>query len=160
MHSNDPVDAALAALARQAWPGSQPDPHLEQRLMQAFQAHTQPSFTARHRILVPVLAVLLVGTVAFAASGGYALVRNWVFTMTVNGQVVYDGKVQTDEQGNASFTVPLPEKPGETTIDLTGTAAPGESQTVSVTVTPEGDDQARVTVKSTEDESQPAQDNK
>jgi hypothetical protein len=154
MNANDPVDRALASLAGRSWPGDQHNPQLEQQLMQNFATHSSASFLSRHRVLVPALIVLLVGGAAFAATGGYALVKSWFVTISVDGQVIHEGNVQTDERGNASFVVSLPGQPadGKMTLTMTGEGNPDHPETTVVTMTSEGDGQARVTIKPAEED--------
>jgi hypothetical protein len=115
--------------------------------MRNFTTQHSTSFFARHRVLVPVLILLLVTSVGFAASGAFELIRSWFLTITVNGEVVHEGEVVTDENGNATLTVPMPPSTGETTtISLSGTGngAP-DGTTVDVSVASDGE-QATVTI--------------
>ena len=122
--------------------------------MRSFNANNTASFVTRHRVLLPVLALVLVAGVGFAAAGGIQLVRGWFVTTSINGVVVDQQAVVPNADGSASFTIPVPETEGDTTvIDMTvegdgdnvggsrtvtvsvdGATAPGEAK---ITITPQ-----------------------
>ena len=109
--------------------------------MRSIETRTSTTFFARHRILVPAVAILAVATAGFAAVGGVGLIRSWFMTVEVNGKVVHTGEIQTDENGRATITLPegsLP-KDGEKQISVTLEGSPGEgSGATTVTVTEAG----------------------
>ena len=103
----DPVDRALQSLGGRSWPGSAHCNELESRLMQEFDTRRSVSPLGRHRVLVAALAVLVVGSVGFAAAGGVDWVRGWFhMTVQVNGEVVADEDVMLDENGQATLVFP------------------------------------------------------
>lgn len=105
--------------------------------MRSFNTNRNASFVARHRILVPALAVLLVASVGFTAAGGIQLVRSWFVTTSINGEVVSQNEVVPNADGSATFAIPIPETEGDTTvIDMTvdGATNAGGSQMVTVTI--------------------------
>jgi hypothetical protein len=133
---SDPVDRALQSLGGLQWSQDAGNVELERMLMQSFGTHARPSFYARHRTLVPAVAVLAMAVAGFAAVGGVSLVRSWFATVSVNGNVVHTGDVVPDENGQATITLPegsLP--PGENQISVTlegDAAANGGTTTVTV----------------------------
>ena len=104
MREADPVDRALQSLGGRHWPGETHNPQLENQLMRAFETHKPASLISRHRVLIPVLAVLVFGSVAFAAAGGIEYVRSLFITVSVNGEVVDTSEVVLDENGRGTFT--------------------------------------------------------
>ena len=82
----------------------------------------------------------------------FKLVRGWFVTTSVNGQVVDAQEVVPDEDGNASFTIPVPEIDGDmAVIDMTvegDQAGSGGSQTVTISLDGETPGQADVTITS------------
>jgi|WetSurMetagenome_2_1015567.scaffolds.fasta_scaffold148726_2 hypothetical protein len=138
----DPVERVLESLGGRQWPGNHHNPQLESMLMRSFGENRSRSFVARHRVLVPMLAVLLVAGVAFAAAGGIGLVRSWFVTVTVNGQVVDQRTVVANEDGTATFISTVPTSSGgEATISttITGDGTNGD-KTVHMTVESDGQD--------------------
>jgi len=108
--------------------------------MQSFATRTSATFFARHRVLVPALVVLAVATVGFAAAGGVGLVKSWFITIAVNGNVVHTGEIVTDENGQATITLPdgaLKDGENEVSIALEGSPDQG-SEWKTVTVTDSG----------------------
>lgn len=103
----DPVDGALRSLGGRQWPGDHHNIELERKLMREFESKRLVSPMARHRFLVASLAILVLGSVGFAAAGGMELVRGW-FTVTVevDGNVVAVEEVALDEQGQATIAFP------------------------------------------------------
>ena len=76
----DPVDSALRSLGGQDWPGPDYDPKLEDKLMSSFDSHTPktPRRFARirqHPVIAASIAILLVGSVSFAAASGTEVVQ-------------------------------------------------------------------------------------
>jgi hypothetical protein len=112
----DPVDRALQSLQGRQWSGDSFNIELEKRLMQAFDAHRPAARMARYRVLVPVLAILVIAGVAFAAAGGVALVKSWFVTTKINGEVVDTREVVPNEDGSAKFSVPVGPPQGDTQV--------------------------------------------
>ena len=149
MHKElDPVDRALQSLAGRQWPGDSYDLQLERTLMQSFETSSSVPACYRHRLMIPALAVVLLAGVAFVAAGGVELVRSWFVTTTFNGEVVGTQEVIPNEDGSATFNIPVgPPKDGENVIELAieGDGVPtGGQKTVNVTLN--GDD-AQVEIK-------------
>ena len=136
----DPVDCALQSLAGQQWPGGNHNHELENKLMRAFEANKSVSRIGQHRVLIPVLVVLVLGSVAFAAAGGVGLIKSWFVTTEINGEVVDVREIVPNEDGSASFTIPVTAAEGENTISLSleGEANPGEGDQQIATITIEG----------------------
>ncbi len=134
--SSDPVDRALHALAARPWSAGGDPAELERTLMQSFETHTHSTLFARHRVLIPTLAVLALAVGGFAAAGGVNLVRSWFATVTVNGKVVHTGEIVPDENGQATITLPADSLPkdGEKEVSVT-LDGDGSAGTTSVTVT-------------------------
>jgi hypothetical protein len=134
----DPVDRALQSLGGRQWPNAAGNSELEQRLMQSYGTQSTTSFFARHRVLIPTVAILAMAVAGFAAVGGVGMIKSWFATVTVNGKVVHTGEIVPDENGQATITLPessLP--PGEqkqVSVTLDGNATEG-SGTTTVTVT-------------------------
>lgn len=104
----DPVHGVLQSLAGRSWPGANHNPKLETQLMQAFDHNQQTvPFLLRHRVAASVLGVLLAAGVTFGAVGGMELVRGWLMTMEVNGEVIEVREIVPDEDGAAFVEVPL-----------------------------------------------------
>ena len=74
--------------------------------MRAFEDRGSTSKIRRHPLLAACLAVLLLGSLGFAAAGGIELVRSWFVTIEVNGEVITTQEVIPDENGNAEFDIP------------------------------------------------------
>lgn len=104
--------------------------------MQAFeQQHSKVPFLVRHRVAASVLGVLLVAGVAFGAVGGAGLIRSWLMTMEVNGELVEVREISVEEDGSTRIDVPLDLRnmePGDE-VALTFEGAAGEG-TTNVTV--------------------------
>ena len=110
--------------------------------MRASESNRSAPFVSRHRVLVPALAVLLLGSVVFAAAGGVDLVKGWIMTLTieVDGEVVAVEDLVLDEEGRATFTLPDDLEEGEmVTLNLEGEsphdeAGEGQMATIEVSV--------------------------
>ncbi|UCG33971.1 MAG: hypothetical protein JSU68_04905 [Phycisphaerales bacterium] len=75
--------------------------------MQEFNARRTVSPLGRHRVLAAALAVLVVGSVGFAAAGGVDWVRGWFrTTVEVDGEVVASEELVLNEDGQATLTFP------------------------------------------------------
>jgi len=146
-NEHDPVDSALQSLGGQKWPGASHDNELEEKLMRAFDSKRSVSRFGRHPVLVSALAVLLLGSLGFAAAGGIEMVRSWFVTIEVNGEVIGPLEVVPDENGNAEFDIPPIEIEGDEAAVATITIDSGEcgegdgegsTKTVSVTLDEDG----------------------
>lgn len=138
---SDPVDRALQSLGGRQWTGNAVNPELEQRLMQSFGTRPATSLLARHRVLIPVVAILAVATAGFAAVGGMELIKSWFMTVAVNGNVVHTGEIVTDENGQATITLPdgALRKDGENQVSVTLEGnADDEPGLKTITMTSEG----------------------
>ncbi len=156
-NESDPVDEALKSLGGQQWPGEHHNNELEERLMQHTDS-TNGTRLGRHRLVAAGLAVLVLGSVGFAAGGGIAMVRSWLVTVEVNGTVVEVREVIPEEDGSITFVLPLPDLPESEdgdevtvsidTIEAEGLeAANGDGEMKTINVVFEGSD-ATIEVKS------------
>lgn len=114
----DSVDRALHSLAGRQWPGSAHNHQLETRIMQEFDTHKPATLFSRHRILIPALAILILGSLGFAAAGGIQLVRSLFVTTSINGEVVDVSEVILDEGGRGTFTIPIEPTDGLETLEI------------------------------------------
>ncbi len=132
-NESDPVDDALESLRGRSWPGDRHNLELESRLMREFAS--KKAATSRlggHRVLIAALAVVLLGSVAFAAAGGMGLFKSLFVTMEVNGEEVEIGEVVLDENGTGTFDVPpLPIGEDEEYVTLSMTIEGGEAGELS-----------------------------
>ncbi len=126
--------------------------------MRAFENRGSTSEIRRHPLLAACLAVLLLGSLGFAAGGGIEMVRSWFVTIEVNGEVIGSLEVVPDENGNAEFDIPPIEVDGDEAVVTTITIDSGECgegdgeggmKTVSVTLDEDG---GHITVEQEEDE--------
>lgn len=143
----DPVDRAMASLGSREWPAGAGNAQLENMLMREFHANTSASFVARHRVLVPVVAILVLGCAGFAAAGGVEFVRSLFLTVEINGNVVHSGDVVLDENGEGKLTLPEGSLPtdgdGEMTVTIMGmeaqdVPAEGAEMVKTISITGEG----------------------
>ena len=134
----DPVDRALQSLQGRQWSGDSVNTQLEKRLMQAYEAHRPAARLGRYRVLVPVLAILVIASVAFTAAGGVALVKSWFVTTKINGEVVDTRQVVPAEDGSAKFSVPVaPPQEGTQVVEMSiesDANDTGGAKTVNVTL--------------------------
>ncbi|MBN2446561.1 MAG: hypothetical protein JXO22_07545 [Phycisphaerae bacterium] len=159
MH-RDPVDVALETLRGQRWPGDQRNIQLENKLMREFDKVHSDSRGVRRRLLMPALVIVALGGVSLAAAGGYAVIKGWLITTEVNGQVVDVREVTPDADGGVSFTLPdsaiQPDENGMATIGLSvdsGEATGAGTQTmVSVELTDDGGPHIKITPTPVEDD--------
>ncbi|MFG0252893.1 MAG: hypothetical protein ACF8NJ_08485 [Phycisphaerales bacterium JB038] len=100
----DPVDRALDTLGSRQWSAPPEHQQLEGRIMQHLNAR-QASPLGRHRTALAALAVLALVSVGFGA--GVLVGKSLRVTTAVNGQVVDTRDITLDENGAASFSVPL-----------------------------------------------------
>ncbi len=103
MHENhDPLDRALASLRSQQWTGQSHRTKLEEELMNQFNSRHSTTSVHKHRTLIASLAVLLIGGVGFAATGGTETVRRIFVTLKLagpNGEEVQGCVLEMLEEG-------------------------------------------------------------
>jgi hypothetical protein len=100
-NDHDPVDSALNLLRSNSWT-AQSNPQLEEKLMQEFSnQQNRPRLTARPALMV-ALGVLLIGGGAFAATGGIAKLKSWVFRVNING---HEATLVANDGEPASMTI-------------------------------------------------------
>ena len=120
--------------------------------MQSFETNRSVPAFYRHRLMIPALAVVLLAGVAFVAAGGVEWVQSWFVTTTVNGEVVDTQEVIPNEDGSATFNIPVgPPTDGENVVELaiSGDGAPaGGQKTVNVTLS---GDEAQIEIKPSQD---------
>ncbi|MBN2564040.1 MAG: hypothetical protein JXQ75_24260 [Phycisphaerae bacterium] len=134
-YEQDPVDQAIKSLRSQAWPGESHNIELEERLMRESQSNCSVSRLGRHRVLAAALAVLVLGSVGFAAAGGVDMVKNWLLRVEINGQVT---EVQLDENGEKTFTINTDDG-GTATVDIKKAVSPDEGEMTRVRITKTND---------------------
>jgi hypothetical protein len=136
MNKEDPVDQALEALRSQEWAAPEPfNPELENRLMQAFHKPQSRSRFTRPNALALALAVLAVGGVTFAATGGVAKLKSWLLRVEINGQVT---EVELDDNGETTFDIDT-ENGGTATVHIQTADSPDQGQMTRIEVTARGD---------------------
>lgn len=96
-HQHDPVDHALESLGGQHWPEDYDNNKLKDKIMKDFNTNSASRFS-RRTTLAATLAVVLLGTVGFAAAGGVQMVQSWFVTLEINGQPVDVELVPIDVQ--------------------------------------------------------------
>jgi hypothetical protein len=126
-NEHDPVDSALQSLGGQKWPGASHNPELEDKLMRVLEDKGSVSRIRRHPLLAACLAVLVLGSLGFAATGGIEMIRSWFVTIEVNGEVIGPMEVVPDENGNAEFDIPPIEVEGDEAAVATITIDSGEA---------------------------------
>lgn len=103
MHENhDPLDRALSSLRSQQWTGQSHRTKLEEELMNQFNSRHSTTSVHKHRTLIASLAVLLIGGVGFAATGGTETVRRIFVTLKLagpNGEEVQGVVIEMLEEG-------------------------------------------------------------
>ncbi len=85
---HDPVDRALESLRVSSWTPTNPNPLLEEKLMQEFSKNRTSRFVARRPALVIACAAFLIGGGAFAAAGGVDLIKRLFVTVDIAGTPV------------------------------------------------------------------------
>lgn len=150
----DSVDRALASLGGRNWPVNNRNAQLENTLMKEFDANRPATFLARHRILIPVVAVLALASAGFAAAGGIEYVRSLFLTVEINGNVVHSGEVVLDENGEGKITLPEGSLPtdgdGQMTVTVIGQQAqevPAEGAEMVKTISITGGEGREMTVR-------------
>ena len=89
MHEEtDLFDSALQALQAREWNRENHKKQLEEKLMREFNVRPASRRFGRHPLLLATLAVLVVGSMGFAATGGIALVKDWFVTVYINGKAI------------------------------------------------------------------------
>lgn len=151
----DPVDRALSALQRIECPIDQQEHQLEMQIMN--QLHEQSRlgrFTRRQAMVASVAALALVSA---GVAAGIAINRSLNVTTEINGEVVDSRTVVLDENGDASFTVPMPEITDDTatmsfTVESDEVPAGEGDGTVVLSMTAEdvGDGEATVNIHTEE----------
>ncbi len=137
----DPVDGALTSLKGRQWPGDSTNNETKDILMQEFQKNRSSARLGRHPVLVAALAIVLLGSVGFAAAGGVQMVRNWIVTV----EVEIDGEIVEIDDAN----VTIEENGDEVTVTLDALEIPGdhpEGATATVTLITTEDMPAEVTI--------------
>lgn len=117
---NDQMNRVLNTLRSQEWTGEPYNIQLEERLMKQFSGNKRQSGWHRHRTALLAVCVLAVSSAGFAAAGGVAGLKNWLIKVNVNGQVT---EVQTDENGEANFTVETDDGPAQVSVKTWGDGA-------------------------------------
>ena len=116
--------------------------------MRDFKTHTAVSGLMQHRILIPVLVVLVFGSAAFAAVGGRGADQGAGLSRPKSmARSSTRGEVVPNEDGSASFTIPLGgQVEGDiATVDMTFDAAGsgdagGEGGTVTIDISADDDE--------------------
>lgn len=142
----DPVDGALSSLKGRQWPGDHTNNQTKDMLMKQFQKNQSTTAVGRHPVLVAALAILVLGSVGFAAAGGVQMVRNWIVTVEVNGEPVDvdPANVRIEENGE-EVTVTLD------AVELPGDYEEGATATVTVIATEETPAEVTITRGSTDE---------
>ena len=133
-NKHDPVDNALDVLRSQEWAAHQPFEHeLENRLMSEFNPKQNVSRFTKPRALVLALALALltIGGVTFAATGGVEKLKRWFVTIDINGQVT---ELELDENGEKTFTIETDDG-GMATVQIKKSGSPEECEMTQVRVT-------------------------
>jgi len=144
MRKQDPVDDALQSLRSEPWSGITPDPNIEERLMNEYRRQHTSGGIRRYRSLVIALAVVLIGGVGFAATGGPEFVREFVYIRLI--------KITGDQvEGNVELNMVIePDENGDGTAVATIGSVDGESTTITVQqATPEPTDDGALKTKIT-----------
>lgn len=126
MHNElDPVDDALQSLRSETRSGIAPNREIEERLMVEFRQQHTPGGFRRYRSVAITLAVVLIGGVGFAATGGTEFVRQFVKVRLIQisggqeGEVELEMMLEPDENGEGKAVATLGSIDGEqTTITL------------------------------------------
>lgn len=107
-NETDPLDSALDSLRGQRWPGEHYNNQLKDKLMKELQTKHSSFRLGRRGALVAALALLVFGSVGFAAVGGVELVKSWFMTVSVevDGEVIAVEDVELDEDGQATIALP------------------------------------------------------
>jgi hypothetical protein len=161
-NEHDPVDSALQSLGGQKWPGASHNTELEDKLMRAFDNRGSVSRIRRHPLLAACLAVLVLGSLGFAAAGGIEMVRSWFVTIEVNGEVIGSMEVVPDENGNAEFDIPPIDVEGDeaavTTITIDSGEVDGGAGTAKTVTVSLDEDGGHITVEQEEEDGEEEED--
>lgn len=115
----DPVDDALKSLRSEQWAGTSHNQDIEDRLMAEFRRQQIPGGFRRYRTAAITLAVVLIGGVGFAATGGAELVERYVWVHVI--RITGDDSVQMEialepvEDGDAEAVATIGSVDGENT---------------------------------------------
>ncbi len=131
---HDPIDNALRLLRSDQWAGMQPyNPDLEKRLMQT--PYSLPYRSRRlSRAIIVVAAVLALSGGTFAATGGIAKLRQWLFTVEIEG---VSAQILVPENGEG--TIRFETEEGVATVAVQKTNTPENGEMTQVKVVHEGD---------------------
>lgn len=143
----DPLEPVLQALRSREWKPTSHKLRLEEVLMQEFETPKTSRPFARRPWLVAAAVVLLVGGTAFATSGGFDLVRNWVVGVWIGGERVdaevidyqetENGAVMTldlQEHGQACLEIVEDAEQKMVTVDLSGNMVAGDGEEITIEV--------------------------
>lgn len=132
---HDPVDHALRLLRSDPGAGMQPyNPDLEKRLMQDFDSRPIRSRRLSRAIIV-VAAVLALSGGTFAATGGIARLRQWLFTVEIEG---VSAQILVPENGEGTILFETDKGLATVAVQKTNSAEDGEMTQVNVVVDEEG----------------------
>jgi len=110
VHSESkPLDSALETLRSREWEPGNHRTKLEEQLMHEFNAKTASHRFGKHPVLLAALAVLLIGSVGFAATGGIGLVKDWLVKVYIDGEEI-DAEITEcyeDENGTTHMKLDL-----------------------------------------------------
>jgi hypothetical protein len=102
--------------------------------MRELESKRSATMFGRHPVLGVALAIVVLGSLGFAAAGGVGLLKSWFVTTEINGQVIDTREVVPDENGYASFTIPVPDTEGEAEISTTIQGTGDGHKTINVTL--------------------------
>lgn len=76
--------------------------------MQEYHANRSSSHPRRRGLVAAMLAVVLLGSVGFAAAGGVEMVKGWFMSVTVSvdGEVIASEDIVLDEEGTGTIVLP------------------------------------------------------
>lgn len=140
LNHRDPVDDALASLRGRRWPRDYDNNQLKDRIMNEARTGQPGSVLRRRPALAATLALAVLGSVGFAATGGIDMLKGWVFTVEVKG---VDGTVTIDFDD-----VDIQTDSGVTTITIDEIEVEGaveEGASATITATKVGEDGQTVT---------------
>ncbi len=126
----DPVDTALNLLRSDPWTAAPYSTELENRLMQETNTTSTTTRFGKSRILAVGLALLAVGGVTFATTGGVDTLKGWLLKINVDGETA---EIQLDEFGEGTLTMET-EDGGTARIFVQQTPTDGECDMTRVEV--------------------------
>ncbi len=76
--------------------------------MQEYHTNRSSSHPRRRGLIAAMLAVVLLGSVGFAAAGGVEMVKGWFMnvTVSVDGEVIASEDIVLDEDGTGTIVLP------------------------------------------------------